>query len=115
MTAQRIAEPHLNTKLHDILCSMHPRWRESNSGGAELTRVIRGEKASQPDFVIAPSGAAPVIIECKIDKPGDVEEKARSRIGKSLDVDGTLIETALCVVYPESLSELPVQALEAAL
>jgi len=115
VTAQRIAEPHLNTKLHDILCSMHPRWRESNSGGAELTRVIRGEKASQPDFVIAPSGAAPVIIECKIDKPGDVEEKARSRIGKSLDVDGTLIETALCVVYPESLSELPVQALEAAL
>ncbi len=112
MSAQRNTEPNLNTKLHDILCSMHPRWQESHSGGAELTRVIRGERASQPDIVIAPVGSAPVIIECKIGRPGDVEEKARSRIGKSLDIDGRLIETALCVVYPESLSELPVQSLE---
>ena len=115
MSAQRNTEPNLNTKLHDILCSMHPRWQESHSGGAELTRVIRGERASQPDIVIAPVGSAPVIIECKIGRPGDVEEKARSRIGKSLDIDGRLIETALCVVYPESLSELPVQSLEKSL
>lgn len=112
MPAQRIAETTINARLHDILCSMHPRWQESHTGGAELTHVIRGEPASQPDVVIAPPASAPVVVECKIDTAGNVEEKARSRIGKALHADGRLIEAALCVIYPKSLSYSPVQSLD---
>lgn len=104
MPGQRITETTLNARFHDVLCSMHPGWRKSASTGAERTRVIRGERASQPDVVIAPPRSAPVIVECKIGNPGDVEEKAGSRLGKQLDIDGRGIETALCLLYPTTLS-----------
>lgn len=103
MTPPRTAETTVNPAFYEVLKAMHPRWREPDSGGVEQTKVLRGSPGSQPDLVISPSGSAPVVIECKIGKSGDVEQKAKSRLNQILEVNGRTIETALAVVYPQSL------------
>ena len=92
------AEQSLNYVLAEILHEMAPkRYRI-----AESTNVLR-EAKKRPDIFIAVSGRSPVIIEAKIEAPGDVEDKAKSRLGAKPKGQARPVEAAVALIYPKEL------------
>ena len=95
------SEKSANTELGTILRSM----LGSCDVLSEDYDSIMGRPLLMPDILITASDRAPVVIEAKFELPGDVEEKAMSRLGLRV-VEGTRkIEAAIAMVYPKGVED----------
>ena len=95
------SEKSANTELGTILRSM--------LGNCDVLSEdydsIVGQPLLTPDILITAPDRAPVVIEAKFESPGDVEEKAMSRLGLRV-VEGThKIEAAIAMIYPKGVED----------
>ena len=94
MTAREhiVHEHTLNTEIARVLSAMRPRWHAV----PEAMRMIQGSN-ERPDFIVHEEDGPAVVIENEIAPANNVEEEARSRLGKMTGYgDFVHIVVALC-------------------
>ena len=95
------SEKSANTELGTILRSM----LGSCDVLSEDYDAIVGQPLLTPDILITAPDRAPVVIEAKFEVPGDVEEKARGRLGLRVVEGKGRIEAAIAMLYPKSVED----------
>ena len=91
----KTAESTFNTVLGNVLRKKHPRWPDRI--GVEQTGVISEAAGLKPDLIVRHLGGLPVAIETEYTPASTVEQDARERLGKILELTGDPIEQALGV------------------
>ena len=100
-------ESTINVALGEVLRGLRPQsWRVF----AEETRTLR-DSARRPDILIEEASQWPVVIEAERTNHPSAEQDARARLGQVVNETGKRIESAIALVYPESVLELSEQAL----
>ena len=100
-------EHTINVALGEVLASLRPHsWRVH----AEETRTLQ-DSLKRPDILIEEASQWPVVIEAERTNHPSAEQDARERLGKIVNETGKPIESAIALVYPESVLELSEQAL----
>lgn len=107
-----ITEPTINTKLADVLRTLHPRWAEAEALRSQQTQRIQGQPGRQCDLELAVPMAAPVVIEAEIAPAHNVEAEANSRLGQKLIGGEDEVETAVALRYPSRLRTIDESSLE---
>ncbi len=97
----RQTEPNANNALGGLLQTMLPKSQVRS----ENTRSIAGHSGLRPDILIAASDRAPVVVEAEYMPAATVETEARERLGLEVAASGRIIEAAIALRYPESISE----------
>lgn len=92
-------EVAFNARLAGVLETKHPGWRGHIR--AESRGVVRS--GLQPDLVLHPPGAAPVVLETEFAPAAGVEDDARRRLGEELATTGDRVEQAIAVRIPQVL------------
>ncbi len=72
---------------------------------AELTGQIRENKSYQIDILVKSPGYGAVVIENEYEPARTVNSDARSRLGKTLNADGSLITQVVELVTPRSIRD----------
>ena len=108
-------EVALNAQLAEVLRGKHPLWR--NELRVEQTGVFSENLKLQPDILIVPSNAQPIVIETEFQPASTVEDDACARLGLIPTTSELAIEQAIAIRLPDSLrsnqSDLPAQIGEA--
>ncbi|MYB35448.1 MAG: hypothetical protein F4X92_10115 [Gammaproteobacteria bacterium] len=81
---------------------MNPQWGDHIE--AEQTRNFVDKKGRQPDILIRHPNGFPVIVETEFAPGSTVEKDATSRLGETLQLDGTPVEQTIAVRMPSRLS-----------
>ena len=97
----RQTEPNANNALGSVLQGMMPKSHVRS----ENTRAISGHPGLRPDILITAPGRAPVVVEAEYMPAATVESDAKSRLGLKVADSGRIIEAAIALRYPESVSE----------
>ena len=97
----RQTEPNANNALGGLLQTMLPKSHVRS----ENTRAIAGHPGLRPDILITASDRAPVVVEAEYMPATTVEPEAKERLGLEVAANGRIIEAAIALRYPESLSE----------
>ena len=100
-------EHTINVALGEVLAGLRPHsWRVH----AEETRTLQ-DAAKQPDILIEEASQWPVVIEAERTNHPSAEQDALGRLGLIVNETGKPIESAIALVYPESVLDLNGQAL----
>jgi len=100
-------EHTINVALGEVLAGLRPHsWRVH----AEETRTLQ-DAAKQPDILIEEASQWPVVIEAERTNHPSAEQDALGRLGLIVNETGKPIESAIALVYPESVLELSGHAL----
>ena len=97
----RQTEPNANNALGSLLQDMLPRSQVRS----ENTQAISGHPGLRPDIIVAAPGRSPVVVEAEYMPARTVEPEARSRLGLEVATNGRIIEAAIALRYPDSVSE----------
>ena len=97
----RNIEPILNAKLGELLIARHPRWTNENVH-YECKDVLLNYPRRQIDVLVENPFGQPVAIEAEFTAGPQVGREAESRLGLKTNSD-KIIESAISVVYPQSL------------
>ena len=97
----RQTEPNANNALGSLLQDMLPRSQVQS----ENTQAISGHPGLRPDIIVAAPGRSPVVVEAEYMPARTVEPEARSRLGLEVATNGRIIEAAIALRYPNSVSE----------
>ncbi len=97
----RQTEPNANNALGILLQAMLPR----SSVRSENTQAISGHPGLRPDILITAPGSAPVVIEAEYMPAHTVEPEAKDRLGLEVAANGSIIEAAIALRYPEDIAE----------
>ena len=97
----RQTEPSANNALGRLLQRMLPTCQVRT----ENTQAIAGHPGLRPDILITATGRSPVVIEAEFAPGPNVEAEARERLGLRTTSDGRLIEAAVALSYPASVTE----------
>ena len=97
----RQTEPNANNALGSLLQDMLPRSQVRS----ENTQAISGHPGLRPDIIVAAPGRSPVVVEAEYMPARTVEPEARSRLGLEVATNGRIIEAAIALRYPNSVSE----------
>ena len=89
--------------LAKLIRSRNVHW--SDSIDTEKTDILSGEARKDLGIVVNHPGGVPVLIESEFDPARTVEQRARSRLGKSLVEGGRNIEQTIALRLPLSLIE----------
>ena len=98
-------EPTVNTYVAQALRTMHPRWVENGAIVSQATGLIAGDKAKQPDILVAVPGAAPLVIEAEFHPARSLEDDALSRVGKETIHRFRPVETVIALRYPRRMRD----------
>ena len=100
-------EHTINVALGEVLAGLRPHsWRVH----AEETRTLQ-DAAKQPDILIEEASQWPVVIEAERANHPSAEQDALGRLGLIVNETGKPIESAIALVYPQSVLELSGQSL----
>ena len=97
----RQTEPSANIALGRLLQRMLPTCEVRT----ENSQAIAGHPGLRPDVLITGAGRAPVVIEAEFAPGPNVEAEARERLGLRTTADSRLIEAAIALRYPASLTD----------
>ena len=97
----RQTEPNANNALGNLLKSMLPR----SQVGSERTQAISGQPGKRPDIIITAVGRSPVVVEAEYMPARTVEPEAKDRLGLEMAANGSIIEAAIALRYPEDVAE----------
>ena len=97
----RQTELNANNALGSLLQDMLPRSQVRS----ENTQAISGHPGLRPDIIVAAPGRSPVVVEAEYMPARTVEPEARSRLGLEVSTNGRIIEAAIALRYPDSVSE----------
>ena len=97
----RQTEPNANNALGSLLQNMLPRSQVRS----ENTQAISGQPGLRPDIVVNAPDRSPVVIEAEYMPARTVEPEAKSRLGLEVAANGRIIEAAIALRYPDSVSE----------
>ena len=97
----RQTEPNANNAMGGLLQAMLPR----SSVRSENTQAISGQPGLRPDILITAPGHAPVVIEAEYMPAHTVEPEAKDRLGLEVAANGSIIEAAIALRYPEDIAE----------
>ena len=97
----RQTEPNANNALGSLLQDMLPRSQVRS----ENTQAISGHPGLRPDIIVAAPGRSPVVVEAEYMPARTVEPEARSRLGLEVATNGRIIEAAIALRHPDSVSE----------
>ena len=98
----RTNEIVFNGHFAEVLRNKHPLWR--NCLAVEQTRGFRDHPRLQPDILVQPPNAQPVVVETEYAPAATVEDDAKTRLGLvPLDSEDP-IEQTIAVRIPGSLS-----------
>ena len=97
----RQTEPNANNALGSLLQDMLPRSQVRS----ENPQAISGHPGLRPDIIVAAPGRSPVVVEAEYMPALTVEPEARSRLGLEVVTNGRIIEAAIALRYPDSVSE----------
>ncbi len=97
----RQTEPNVNNARGSLLQAMLPRSQVRS----ENTQAISGHPGLRPDIIVAAPGRSPVALEAEYMPARTVEPEARSRLGLEVAANGRIIEAAIAIRYPESISD----------
>lgn len=93
----RFGERPFNDALAEVLSTKRVAWSENRAVISQMTDVLLGAPAEEPDVLIQPLGSNPVVIEVKVNS--DPEPDARGRVGKRTTL-GKIIYTAIALRVP---------------
>ena len=96
----RQTEPNANNALGSLLQAKLPRsqvWSEN-------TQAIAGHPSLRPDIIVNAPGRSPVVVETEYLPARTVEPKAKSRLGLKVGANGRIIEAAIALRYPDTVS-----------
>ena len=100
-------ESTINVALGEVLAGLRPHsWQIY----AEETRTLQ-DSLKRPDILIEEASQWPVVIEAERTNHPSAEQDALERLGKIVNETGRPIESAIALVYPESVLDLSGQAL----
>ncbi len=100
-------EHTINVALGEVLAGLRPHsWRVH----AEETRTLQ-HAAKQPDILIEEASQWPVVIEAERTNHPSAEQDALGRLGLIVNETGKPIESAIALVYPQSVLNLNGQPL----
>ena len=97
----RTSEVALNGQLAEVLRSKHPLWR--NHLHVEQTGIFSDHPRLQPDILVMPPNAQPVVVETEYMPAATVEDDARTRLGLTPLDTADSIEQVIAVRIPGSL------------
>ena len=97
----RQTEPNANNALGSLLQNMLPRSQVRS----ENTQAISGQPGLRPDIIVNTPGRSPVVVEAEYLPARTVEPEAKSRLGLEEAANGRIIEAAIALRYPDSVSE----------
>ena len=106
----RTNEVAFNSQLGEVLRMKHPLWRESLH--VEQSGVFSENPRLQPDILLQPSNAQPVVVETEYSPARDVESDAKARLGLTLLNSTDQIEQAIAVRIPIELRHSQIQMSE---
>ena len=96
----RQTEPNANNALGSLLQAKLPRsqvWSEN-------TQAIAGHPSLRPGIIVNAPGRSPVVVETEYLPARTVEPKAKSRLGLKVGANGRIIEAAIALRYPDTVS-----------
>ncbi|RKU24223.1 hypothetical protein C6500_00225 [Candidatus Poribacteria bacterium] len=96
-----LVEPSLNIAIAAVLNRMSQSWDVT----AELTGMIQENKNLQIDILVQSPNRSPLVIENEYLPASTVENDAKSRLGKTLSTDGSIVTEAVVIRSPTSLSD----------
>ncbi len=94
-------EHTLNVALGEVLGGLRGSWATLT----ERTGDVLAE-GGRPDILIEEASGWPVVIEAERDNHTSAENDAKNRLGKTVAKTGRQIETAIALVYPETILTL---------
>ena len=96
-----LPEQAVNLALASVLNRMRQTW----SATAELTGQIRENPALQIDLLVNSPGRSYLVIENEYHPATTVADDAKSRLGKTLDANGSMISEVVEMITPPRLKD----------